>query len=281
MKFKIGDKVRCIPFPYRQGLGWKECLEFTIDHYIPADHFTPPVYFPREGHGVNEEALELVEENVKELPKSFACKNTDEVLWKKYIAWLNKTYGKSFEGISRIWKYYGIDKNGLLDYDNKGVFGVILSLEEWDEIVNGVKQETKTETKVMNKTIKKSDLKKIYDVACLTWQKKIETEYATRNPWGDTIEFTQSEIDEMFKAADSPQTKILEEVFGKQQKGLDFRSADINLKVDGLPVFGGKKVPSREAFIGLPYGADKRDSFYLNPNYNWTLKNNKLTVTRK
>jgi hypothetical protein len=276
MKFKKGDKVRCIPFTGHKGLGWKECLEFTIDHCKPADQFTSAVYFPKEGHGVREEALELVEEKVKTLPKSFACKNTNEVLWKKYIAWLNKTYGKNFEGISRIWKYYGIDKNGLLDFDDKGFFGVILSLEEWDEIVN----ETKTETKVMNKTVKKSDLKKIYDVACLTWQGKIE-KLAARNTFGDDVELTQSEIDEMFKAADSSQNKVLEEVFGKQQKGLDFRSDDINLKVDGIPVFSGKNTPSREAFIGLPYDADKKDSFYLNPNYNWTLKNNKLTITRK
>ncbi len=278
MKFKKGDKVRCIPFTGHKGLGWKECLEFTIDYCKPADQFTSPVYFPKEGHGVYEEALELVEEKVKTLPKSFACKNTDDVLWKKYITWLNKTYGKYFEGTSSIWKYYGIDKYGISGYhESRESFDTILSLKEWDEIVNG-KQETKT--KVMNKTIKKSDLKKIYDVACLTWQGKIE-KLATRNPFGDDVELTQSEIDEMFKAADSSQTKVLEEVFGKQQKGLDFRSDDINLKVDGIPVFSGKNTPSREAFIGLPYDADKKDSFYLNPNYNWTLKNNKLTITRK
>jgi hypothetical protein len=85
----------------------------------------------------------------------------------------------------------------------------------------------------------------------------------------------------MFKAADSSQTKVLEEVFGKQQKGLDFRSDTIDFEIDGLPVFGGKNVPSREAFIGLPYGTDMKSTFYLNPNYNWTLKNNKLTITRK
>ncbi len=275
MKFKKGDKVRCIPFTGLKGLGWKECLEFTIDYCKPADQFTGPVYFPKEGHGVYEEALELVEENVKTLPTSFACKNTDEALWKKYIAWLNKTYGKNFEGTSSIWKYYGIDKNGLLDFDDKEFFGVIISLEEWDEIVNG----TKTETKTMNKTVKKSDLKKIYDVACLTWQGKIE-KLAARNTFGDDVELTQSEIDEMFKAADSSQTKVLEEVFGKQQKGLDFRSDTIDFEIDGLPVFGGKNVPSREAFIGLPYDADKKDTFYLNPYYNWTLKGNRLTVTR-
>lgn len=214
----------------------------------------------------------------KTLPKSFACKNTDEVLWKKYIAWLNKTYGVDFIGYcSTDYIYYGITICGDVDNHIADKFDVILTLEEWDEIVNG-KQETKIE--VMNKTIKKSDLKKIYDVACSTWQGKIE-KLANRNAFGDTVELTQSEIDEMFKAADSSQTRVLEEVFGKQLKELDFRSDDINLKVDGLPVFGGKNVPSREAFIGLPYEENMKSSFYLNPNYNWTLKNNKLTVTKK
>lgn len=281
MKFKKGDKVRCIAFTGHKGLGWKECLEFTIDFCKPADQFTSPVYFPKEGHGVYEEALELVEEKVKTLPKSFACKNTDDVLWKKYIAWFNEKSGCDVTGFQTNGHYGFNNTSNAADVYTSPEniikhFDVILSLEEWDEIVN----ETKTETKVMNKTVKKSDLKKIYDVACLTWQGKIE-KLATRNPFGDDVELTQSEIDEMFKAADSSQTKVLEEVFGKQQKGLDFRSDDINLKVDGIPVFSGKNTPSREAFIGLPYDADKKDSFYLNPNYNWTLKNNKLTITRK
>jgi hypothetical protein len=188
---------------------------------------------------------------------------------------LNKTYGKYFEGTSSIWKYYGIDKYGISGYhESRESFDTILSLEEWDEIVNG-----KTETKTMNKTVKKSDLKKIHAVACTTWQGKIG-QLAMRDVFGDTVELTQSEIDEMFKAADSSQTKVLEEVFGKQQKGLDFRSDTIDFEIDGLPVFGGKNVPSREAFIGLPYDADKKDTFYLNPYYNWTLKGNRLTVTR-
>jgi hypothetical protein len=278
MKFKIGDKVRCISSTGLKGYGWKECLEFTIDHFRPADSFCCAVYFPREGHGVYEEALELVEKNVKTLPKSFACKNTDDVLWKKYIAWLNKTYGEDFIGYSSIdYIYYGITISGSADNHTIEHFDHILSLEEWNEIVNG-KQETKIE--VMNKTIKKSDLKKIYDVACLTWQGKIE-KLATRNPFGDDVELTQSEIDEMFKAADSTQTRVLEEVFGKQLKELDFRSDTIDFEIDGLSVFGGKNVPSREAFIGLPYEENMKSTFYLNPYYNWTLKGNRLTVTKK
>jgi len=200
MKFKKGDKVRCIPFTGHKGLGWKECLEFTIDYCKPADQFTGPVYFPNEGHGVYEEALELVDEQTK--------------------------------------------------------------------------------TGTMTKTVKKSDLKKIYDVACSTWQGKIE-KLATRNPFGDDVELTQSEVDEMFKASDSSQTRVLEEVFGKQQQVLDFRSDDINLYVDGLPVFSGKHVPSWGSFIGLPLEESYKNCFYLNQNYKWTLKGNKLTVTRK
>ena len=214
----------------------------------------------------------------KTLPKSFACTNTNQVLWDKYIAWLNKTYGLMLKGHAKLYPYYGILPNGDVNNWTPDKFGVILTLEEWDEIVNGVKQETKIE--VMNKTVKKSDLKKIHDVACTTWQGKIG-QLAIRNVFGDTVELTQAEIDEMFKAANSVQTKVLEEVFGKQPEELDFQSSTIDFKVDGLDVFGTSNQHSSQAFIGLPAGCTVKSTFFLNPKYEWTLKNNTLTVTRK
>jgi hypothetical protein len=269
MKFKEVDKVRCILSTGRKEMGWKECLEFTIDHYRPADSFTSPVYFPREGHGVYEEALELVEENVKTLPKSFACKNTDDVLWKKYIAWLNKTYGKNFEGISRIWKYYGIDKNGLLDFDYKGFFGVILSLEEWDEIVNG---KIKTET-MKKQSITRAQLKEIHDVACSGWQKKIE-EFAQRNPFGDTIEFTDKEVQEMFDAATPSQLEVIKSLFKNPFKDINLHDGN----VDGLEIFK-RDGDSDDALIALRIGA--KNQYYLNANYNWRIEGHDLIIERK
>lgn len=216
---------------------------------------------------------------VKTLPKSFACKNTDEVLWDKYIAWLNEIYGKRNTVSGNIDQYYyGFTKDERVDlYPHTHQFDQILTLEEWDEIVNS-KQETKIE--VMNKTVKKSDLKKIYDVACSTWQGKIE-KLANRNAFGDTVELTQSEVDEMFKAANSTQTRVLEEVFGKQLKELDFYSDTIHFEVDGLPVFGTSDMNQSDAFIGLPRYEGTKHTFFLNSNYKWELNGFQLTVKRK
>ena len=274
MKFKIGDKVRCILSTGRQGSGWKECLEFTIDHYTPSDHFTPRVYFPREGHGVYEEALELVEENVKELPKSFACKNTDEVLWKKYIAWFNEKSGCDVTGFQTNGHYGFNNASNAADIYTSPEniikhFDVILSLEEWDEIVN---KQIKTET-MKKQSITRVQLKEIHDVACSGWQKKIE-EFAQRNPFGDTIEFTDKEVQEMFDAATPSQLEVIKRLFKKPFK-------DINLhdgKVDGLEIFK-RNGNSYNALIALRNGAQNK--YYLNADYNWRIEGHDLIIERK
>jgi hypothetical protein len=56
--------------------------------------------------------------------------------------------------------------------------------------------------------ITRENLKKIHDVACPTWQKKLQV-YATRNPFGNEIELTSEEVDEMFNASDAKQKSIL------------------------------------------------------------------------
>lgn len=219
----------------------------------------------------------MIKETVKKLPKSFAIfRDENNPLWKKYIAWLNEKYDHDLNG--QLSYYYGITKTSskyVNLYPNSDHFDQIITLEEWNEIVNG-KQEKQNKMEITRK-----QLKNIHDVACSTWKTRIETEYATRNPWGDTIEFTQKEIVEMFKAADSKQTKVLEAVFGKQHLELDLRSDDINLKVDELPVFGRSCDRSHESLIGLPIEESTKNVFFLNKDYEWVLKGNRLTVTRK
>lgn len=63
-----------------------------------------------------------------------------------------------------------------------------------------------------NQTISRDNLKQIYDVACSSWKTKIE-DYAKRNPFGNEIEFSKAEIDEMFSASDSKQKAILNKFF--------------------------------------------------------------------
>ena len=74
----------------------------------------------------------------------------------------------------------------------------------------------------MNKqTITRENLGEIAAIACQSWKSKLE-EYARRNPYGSTIEFTDSEVDEMFNAADLNQKPTLLKFF-KQQKGITER----------------------------------------------------------
>jgi hypothetical protein len=86
---------------------------------------------------------------MKQLPKYFAIKNDiDNPLWDKYISWLNdyaKKNGSGSPWSGAIDAYYGVTDN--YDCGNTGCHyqlrtlpegTVELTLEQWDEIVNGV-----------------------------------------------------------------------------------------------------------------------------------------------
>jgi len=64
--------------------------------------------------------------------------------------------------------------------------------------------------------IKKSDLKEIHDIACSGWKKTIE-DYANRNPFGNEIELSESEINSMFEASDEKQINILSKFFTRKE----------------------------------------------------------------
>jgi len=202
---------------------------------------------------------------MKELPKSFACKNTNQVLWDKYISWLNTTYSEKFDGDSDMYQYYGITTNGFCDYHSSIIFfDTSISLEEWDEIVNGT--QIKTEEVMKKYEIRRQELKKIHDVACNDWKEKI-TEYALRNPFGNTIEFTQIEVDEMFKAATLEQLPILEGIFGKQTAEIDLSGG----LVDGKVLFDTNRNLTNALMCVRASGKYENKAFILNDRYNWEL----------
>lgn len=211
---------------------------------------------------------------VKELPKAFGCTNTNQKLWNKYIKWLNGGFAGDVN------TYYGFDADGFKYSGNtKESFDTILSLEEWDEIVN--ETQTKTEETMKNYTITREQLKKIYDVACGGWKEKI-TEYAGRNPFGDTIEFTQTEVGEMFKAASLSQTAVLANIFGKQIHEIDLSTGG----VDGKDLFNNNGELDHALICVRTYGNYKNKAFILNNDYDWELvKDNSnhlcLVPTRK
>jgi hypothetical protein len=78
------------------------------------------------------------------LPKYFIVKkDKNNLLWRKYIDWINETYGRYFTG--NTYNYYGYDGNTLdksgvdcfNDFKNFHNSPTLLTLEEWDECVNG------------------------------------------------------------------------------------------------------------------------------------------------
>jgi hypothetical protein len=275
-KFKIGDTVRCVVngAAYKpKALGYKPDKEFIVDSIRKySDGY---VYFPKNEHCVYECDLMLV----KTLPKSFACQNTNQKLWDKYINWLNNLNGGVLDG-KVPYIYYGIVTSGTV-YTSSfgGTFDTIMSLEEWDEIVNNntIKEE------VMEKThsITRSQLEEIHNVACTAWRDTI-VKYANRNPFGNTIEFTQKEVDAMFAASNDIQIPVLEGIFGKQSKDIDLSTGI----VDGKTLFDNNRTLDNTLICVRDYGDYKYKAFILNGDYNWEIVKDRsgnpcLVPTRK
>jgi len=115
---------------------------------------------------------------MKNLPKYFAIKRDESnPLWRKYINWFNNKYGSNWNGDSPA--YYGYDnssryKSGTMIYDNMDEFEnnpVLLTLEEWNDIVNENK-ETVKESKKMKNLPKYFVIKR--DESDPLWQKYID-----------------------------------------------------------------------------------------------------------
>lgn len=81
---------------------------------------------------------------MKKLPQYFVIlADKDNPLWLKYINWLNETYDQNLTG--RSWNYYGYDGcieywDRIEDFENNPK---LISLEEWNECVNEIKEEQK------------------------------------------------------------------------------------------------------------------------------------------
>ena len=213
------------------------------------------------------------------LPKYWVVKQeTDNPNWEKVIDYINNTYNMSWLGALTNY-YYGYTGHSKHNGTDSGIClslfknnPTVLTIEAFMELTN-----QKSETIV---TIKREQLQEIHDIACDTW-KQIITNIASGQPFGD-IELSKSLVDEMFKAATPIQLPVLVNIFGKQREELDLRVA-LDVKVDGLSLFGGLETSHTEAFIVLPspFSKEDRNKFYLNPNYNWELVDDELIVTRK
>lgn len=183
-------------------------------------------------------AEQFIKDNTQQMekPKYFVIKENDSPLWWKYIKWLGDTYlgGNDAGGYNKGW-YYGFDGRNvatLMRFNELKLFQnnpKVLTLEQWKSIFI---ENNQTMQKL---TVKKSEFKKVYNVACSTWQTKCK-EYASKDPFSDVIEFTEAQIEEMFNAAQSHQLPVLEEVFGKRNtlfNSNDLKVGEIMLVTEG------------------------------------------------
>lgn len=102
-------------------------------------------------------------------------------------------------------------------------------------------------------TVSRRDLGRIHNIACSTWKTKIEN-LGVRNPFSETIEISQDEVDEMFNAATLDQIPVLIEIFGEQTKYL-------NVSKEGVGNFISVRL----------CGDYQGKGFYLNDSFNWEI----------
>jgi len=81
--------------------------------------------------------------------------------------------------------------------------------------------EVKTENK-MKTIITAQELLEIHKIACIKWKAIIRNDYLSRINLDQTVHFAQDEINEMFKAATTEQKPVLENIFGKQVKPIEW-----------------------------------------------------------
>jgi hypothetical protein len=287
---------------------------------------------------------------MKKLPEYFAIKRkAKDPRWKQYIAYLNKRFGVSLDGVSQTYPYYGYGGSTHYTdmYEAKPSHFIntitVLTLDEFFDIIepktlpthwvirptnemesaavltwfnaNGerkygpgreqdyywhfpayeptnhclmsrihkdnyteitfaefqehVLKETHIKTQPMTKTyqVKKAELEQIHGVACGEWKTRI-AELTLRNPFGDCIELTQTEVDNMFAAATESQRPVLVGVFGEPNTEIDLSNASF----DGLLLFERAGTAS-STMISVRLGGEmKNKAFYLNSKFTWEIK---------
>ena len=203
-----------------------------------------------------EEFVQLTKQNTEEMAKSTATltelpeywvvkQDQNNPGWKKVIKYLNDKSGYRWDGDA--YNYYGTEPNcakGVNCYDNISNFlnnPTLLTIEEFLRLTN-----QKPETMI---TIKREQLQEIHDIACSTWKEKIK-DIAKEQPFGD-IRLADGTVDEMFKAATSTQSPVLEKIFGKQNK------------IDMEAVLNGIEVRKNHNLAGV--------SFFLPYDYTWKI----------
>jgi hypothetical protein len=124
----------------------------------------------------------------------------------------------------------------ISNYERSTKYGRAV-VDEWDLelFLHYCGIETKT-TKVMSTPkmyeVHLRDIMKIHDIACDTWKEIIMNDYISEvHKLKLTYTFFQSDVDKMFQAATTSQVPVLEQVFGKHVKEIEWDKIKTGSKV--------------------------------------------------
>ena len=166
----------------------------------------------------------------------------------------------------------------------------IINLEEWRAITSKSKSKSKTtKSKSMSKTtlptqkITREAFESIYNVACSTWQGKLESFVADQGLFKKEYTLTEEQVNEMFIASNIGQKAVLAKA-GLKQSGpakIDLSKNTITTP-DGLETFNPLTTnEGSDYMISLrSSGNDKYDwsCYYLSSRFDWTIEQDRSTT---
>ena len=219
----------------------------------------------------------------KTLPTHWVIRPTNETESAAVLTWFNANGERKYEPgaeQSYYWHFpaYEPTSHCLMSRIHNDNYTQITFAEFQEHVL---KENPNKSQPMTNITVKKSELEQIHSVACSTWKSKI-AELTLRNPFGELIELTQTEVDEMFAAATESQTAVLVSVFGKPTKGVDLS----NDEVYGLEMYRRNGHEDNTLIAVRSRGEYRDTAFYLNSKFNWEIAKDReglmcLVPTRK
>jgi hypothetical protein len=211
----------------------------------------------------------------KTLPTHWAIRPTNETEGAAILTWFNangeRTYLPGGEQ-NYYWHFpaYEPTNHCLMSRIHNDNYTQITFAEFQEHVL---KENPNKSQPMKNTTVKKSELEQIHNVACSTWKNKI-AELTLRNPFGELVELTQTEVDEMFDAATSSQLPVLNKIFGKRER-IDFDKIKMGSKVmiqrtgqhcTGIDAIDLKE-PVDVVFYKTPHLIDGYNKFSLNSSH--------------
>jgi hypothetical protein len=157
----------------------------------------------------------------------------------------------------------------------------IINLEEWRAITS--KSKTTKSKSMSTQKITREAFESIYNVACSTWQGKLESFVADQGLFKKEYTLTGEQVDEMFIASNIGQKAVLVKA-GLKQSGpakIDLTKNTITTP-DGLQTFNPLTTnEGSENMISVRYSADDKydgNCYYLSNRFEWTIEQDRSTT---